>query len=320
MKIGSAIASGVLALAALGGCAHAPRPSGPPLELRFAPPPGMVQREQHIQRRAAEVDFPDGPRTRVVEVIESVTEERYEPLPGGGFRVTARILEESSARDGRRVESPLPLAGIPFVHTIDADGVFRSVERAEETLALLRSRLRNGPAKDLLEPTFTPEMLATRMQQAWEARFEGVCRTAIAPGQAIYRLDEQPLPVAGPVISVVEQLATGRVEDRFGESLELRLRLGGRRTSVAAAEGARALVRLLPGGTTALAENLTGEGERIVTAACHTTLEVVRLKGELRLNLDAARLMGAQGGFPERIRYQVDREVRRRPAAAPGAG
>lgn len=301
------------------GCAHSGpqiREDDPPVTLRFAPPPGMVLQERWSQRRSVQVDFPEG-RTSVVEVHSGLSEETYSPLPGGGFRVSSVAIRESTLRNGETVETPLSLVGIPFVHVVDAEGRFVRAEELTETIETMRKRLRSGPAREAVETLLEPEALRGRMEAAWNARFHAVCNRTFTPGDRFFVLDEQELPAGGPVVSVVEQLAKGRLEGRQGEAVELRLRFGGRRSPLAREPEARELLRELEDGAMALAERLEGEGERSVTAnGCQTIREIARLQGEIRLNVEAARASGAVG-LPERIRYRVDRDVRRGPPGSP---
>lgn len=300
-------------------CAHAGPPvreDDPPLAMRFAPPPGMVLHERWSQRRQVRVDFPEGVRTTVVEVHSGLTEETYTPLPGGGFRVSSVAIQENSIRNGERVPSPLPLQGIAFVHVVDDEGRFVRAEEITETLEAMRQRLRDGPARDVIEPLLEPDVLEKRMEAVWNARFHDVCNRTLPPGERFFVLDEQELPAGGSVVSVVEQTVLGQLDKPGGDGLEIRLRYGGRRSPLARDPEARALIRELDEGALSLAERLEGEGERIVSArTCQTVREVSRLKGEIRLNIEAARASGAVG-LPERIRYDVNREVRR---GAPGS-
>lgn len=299
----------------LGACARSGphiREDDPPVALRFAPPPGMVLQERWSQRRSVQVDFPEG-RTTVVEVHSGLSEETYTPLPGGGFRVSSVAIQANTLRNGEAVQAPLSLVGIPFVHVVDAEGRFVRAEELAETIEAMRKRLRSGPAREAVETLFEAETLRKQMEAAWNARFDQVCNRTLSPGDRFFVLDEQELPAGGPVVSVVEQLVKGRLEGRQGEAVELRLQFGGRRSPLARKPEARELLRGLEDGALALAERLEGEGERSVIAnGCQTVREIARLRGEIRLNMEAARASGAVG-LPERIRYRVDREVRRGP-------
>lgn len=301
----------VLSVAA---CAHSGpqvRENDPPLTLRFAPPPGMVLHERWSQRREVRVDFLDGPRSSVVEVHSGLTEETYKPLAGGGFRVTSVAIQESTTRNGEPIDSPLSLVGIPFVHVVDEEGRFVRAEELVETLDAMRKRLRSGPARDVIEPLLEIDTLRKTMEAAWNARFHNVCNVTVAPGDRFFVIDEQELPAGGPVVSVVEQLALGQLDSREGDAMEFRLRFGGRRSPLTRIPEARELIRHLDEGALALAERLEGEGERIVAGnSCQTIREVARIRGDIRLNVEAAQASGAVG-LPERIRYRVDREVQR---------
>lgn len=286
------------------------RPDDPPVEMRFAPPPGLVQYEKWIERRQVRVDFPDS-RSTVLEVHSGLTREDWEVLPSGGFRITSVALQQNTLRDGEPVESPLPHLGIPFVFEVDSQGNFVRAVNLEQSIEALRKRLRRGPARELLESMLDPPRWAGLLEQSWFSRFDKVCGTTLEPGSRSYLLFPQDLPAGGPILGVVQQEVLGGIDGPGGEAVEIGLQLGGRRSAIAREPEARRIIAELEQGALALAERLEGEGERIVSVnSCLTVREVIRLNGEIRLNVEEARASGAVG-LPERIRYRVDRRVSR---------
>lgn len=305
----------ILPLLAVTACAHAskaaPVNEGPPVEFRFAPPPGNVQREQYLQRRVAHIDFEGKKSTTAVDIIEGIVEERYQPLRGGGWRVSSTVLEENATRNGAPITSPLPMKGVTFTHRIDAQGNFVAPEDLFETLTELQNRVADKRLADIFERVLTIEALTAKMERAWTARFAGVCGETLQPGRLFFALDEQDLPVGGTMRSVVQQQYVGPIE---GETTAgMRLTFGGRGERLLRQPEARRVLDEAELSERLLAPSLKGEGERwIDPATCQTVREVARIKGELKLDRDAAKASG-MSGFPERIRYEIGRELRRAP-------
>lgn len=285
---------------------------GPAVQPTFAPPAGLVQQERYRQRRNAAVEFSEGDTQLVRDDVAGVSEERYEPLAGGGFRVTSVLVDEVAARNGLRIKPEASLAGISFTHLVDGAGRFVRSEGLDESIAEILGRLGDANARDAARALLTPAALEDRLRRAWKARFAHVCGEALSPGDSFVVVDEQEIPVAGAARGVVRQLVTGT-----RDVLALRLSLGGRGSPDVDEAQALGLLEQLPGGLAGLTETLRGEGERYVSVtSCQTTRERMALSGEVRLNPEAASPT-ALARFPTRITFEVEREVWRGPPGAP---
>lgn len=307
-----------VAASMLTGCASLPKPEvreGPPVEVAFRVPAGRVLIEQYVQRRQARVEFFEGDPQQVWEVLAGSIEERYEPLGRDGWRVVSTVVDETVLRNGERISSPLPLTGVALVHRIDAQGRFVAGEELEMTVAELHRRIRDDRLRELLEKVITVEWLQTRLEQTWTRRTQQVCGATLAPGDELFVSEDQELPVGGPVRALVRQTVLGTTGVRSHTAVELALTLGGGTSPLVELAGAASALDEVPGGVRGLTPKLEGKGERLVdVATCQTLREQVQMKGELRVNQEAARTSGATG-FPKRIRFEVTRELVR---AAPG--
>jgi hypothetical protein len=231
--------------------------------------------------------------------------------------VSSVLLSESAARNGLKVPVPADFSGIALVHVVDAQGAFVRMENADHAIEEMLGRVTEQNVRDALRAVLTPQALETRVKRGWELRFRDVCNRELAPAESFLMLDDQDIPVAGHAVSVVRETVTGISADAARDVLSIRLAFGGRGSADVAAAQAAGLFANVEGGTSALTEELTGEGERYVSPrTCQTTRERAKIDGEIRVNRAAAQASGMTS-FPTRIQFEVEREVvRETPAPA----
>lgn len=315
------LAIGWVAISGLGACASAGaaiRP-GPPTKLTFAPPPGMVLINRAVEIRLEYLDFPKGSSRNVRQENHATTEERYEPLPDGGFRVTTTLLEAISAKDNVVQPGGLSLVGIAIVHLIDKDGRFLGVENADEVLNTIRSRLTNPDMRRIVEPLLRPDYIAKPLEAAWRARFER-CGKTIAPGATSYAVDDQPVDEIGPIRTILQERALGVFSTGPRNGLEFELQVGDAQADFSHSPGALDALLPYPEGTRTLTADVKGTGKRLVDAnTCQVYNEELNITGEGNLNkrtIDPNRIT-----LPLKVRYVVHRQVlRMTPAEAQSMG
>jgi hypothetical protein len=303
--------SAIALVSLLIGCAHgesAVRP-GPPLHLRLAPPPGLAQLEILAQDRVSSVDYPGRDSAKVSEALRTVTREAWEPLRGGGYRITSTLVEESGARDGVPVAPAVPLAGVPFTFTIDAAGKFGEVEDVGDTLRAIREHVPSKQLREMLEPLLGPRQLVERLERAWRGRTEGLCNTDLTPGQVFYGIDRQELATGGPAVMLVRARVVGRHGKGLEPAVELALTYGGASSELAKDPAAAPALHGLAEGEL-VTDEVSGHGVKLVSLdTCQVLSEDATLTGAWKLNRAA---IGAAdpSSFPERIRFEVRRAYR----------
>lgn len=296
----------------LAGCRHVEpqvRP-GPPLHVRWGPPPGLAQLEIAKQERTSRVEYPEREAVEVKEVIRTSQRETYEPLKGGGFRVTAMLMDEDATRNGAPVASAVSLRGVAFVHRVDAEGRFTRTEDLPLTIRDIEARVTSKELRQLLEPLLTPELLAQRLELSWKRRTEGLCNTDLTPGAVTYGVDRQELPTGGPAVSLVRAKVVGATFVGTEAAVELSLTFGGASSKLAREPGALDVAVQL-GKDELLTESVEGHGTRFIAlGSCQALAEEATIEGAWRLN--KAALHGAEpAGFPEKIVFSVRRMARR---------
>lgn len=305
----------LVVLAACVAPQEAIRPA-PPETLTFAPPAGLSQLERWVERRAVKLHFPEREPVSLTEVHAGTTEEKYEPLPDGGFRVTSTVLDQGVTRNGQPVATPLALDGVPFVHRIDAQGRFVAAEQVADTAAELRERLTDKRFRDALEPLLTPEFVRDRLSSGWKSRVESICGKSIAPGDVEYGLERQELPVGPPVPLLVRQRALAFDNEGTVRVLVLGLASAGRRAPWVDEPAVQPLLDALEGGLGAIPEKLEGKGERLVSVgSCQVVRETMKVTGTVPVDRRSAEAAGMPG-LPEKLDFEVHREVVREPRVA----
>jgi hypothetical protein len=296
----------------LAACAHVEPVvrDGPPLHVGFGPPPGLAQLEIARQERTSEVRFAGKEPLQVREEIRTRQREAWKPLKGGGWRLTAMLLDEEATRDGVPVGSAVPLRGVPFVQRVDADGRFVAAEDVSETVQAIEALTPSRELRRMLEPLLTSALLSERMETAWRRRTEGLCGLDFVPGAVSYGIDRQELAVGGPALSLVRARVLGQAFDGTLPVMELELAFAGADSPMTREVGAGAVLgELLPAET--LATHATGHGRRLVSlASCQVVAEEAELDGEWTARKDAAENVEA-GAVPQRIRFHVRRAARR---------
>jgi hypothetical protein len=305
-------------IGAAAGCVAAEeaiRP-GPPETLVFAPPPGLAQLERWVERRAVKLYFPDQQPVSVVDVLAGTTEEKYEPLPQGGFRVTSTVLDQGLTRNGTALPSPLPLEGVPLVHIVDAQGRFVSAVDAAGTALELQGRLRDKRMRQALEPLLTPEFVRERIAAGWRARVESICGKSQSPGDAAYGLESQELPIGPPVPMLVRRRALGFDTDGTSRVLTLGLTFAGRQAPWVGEPAVKKILDSLEDGLGTLPAEIAGQGERLMSVStCQVVRETTQVRGTVPVDRRAAQAAGVPG-LPEKLEFEVHREVVREPRAA----
>ena len=298
------------------GCAHAPATApASPVRIGFSAPRGGAQLELVSQDRLSRVQFPGRDAQVVRESVRSAQQELWRPLPDGGWRITRTQLDESAARDGQPVASAVPLTGVPFVHRIDDQGRFVAAEELAESIRAVEDRVPSRELRRMLTPLLTPEMLTSRIAEDWARRTAGLCNTTLMSGQRVVALDFQPLPVAGPAVTLARiEVASVRQQEGVGDVVELRITFGGLKDSIAAEAGAAEALAGLP-ETVVVAEHASGTGRRLVALdSCRVIDESASIEGHWSLKPAAAALLRQSGGeaaVPERISFEVRRSARR---------
>jgi len=298
------------------GCAHtAPQLAERPIQIGFGSPRGGAQLELVSQDRLSRVQFPGRDAQVVRETVRSAQQELWRPLPDGGWRITRTQLDESAARDGQPVASAVPLTGVPFVHRIDDQGRFVAAEELPESIRAVEERVPSRELRRMLTPLLTPEMLTDRIAEDWTRRTAGLCNTTLMSGQRVVALDVQPLPVAGPAVTLARVVVSGvRPQEGVGDVVELLVTFGGLKDAIATEPGAAEALAGLP-ETVVVAEHAAGTGRRLVALdSCRVVEESARVEGYWSLKPAAAALLRQSGGeaaVPERISFDVRRSARR---------
>lgn len=290
---------------------------GPAVTPTFSAPAGLTFEESWTQKRAVEVSFDGGDDRSVNEELSGLVVERWLPQRDGSFRIVSELRSESTRRDGVRVPTALPLAGVTFAHQASRDGAFLGVRDVAETLAELRERATDDRLRRMIEPLLTEEVLEKRARLSWSSRFDGVCGVALAPGDHSWSIDEQELSAGGPARTIVRRTVIGETTLRGRRVVELALEFGGLDSALAREEGARATLEAFE-GTRRLTPGVKGTGVRYVAVqGCHTLLERIHLTGKVPLDTAGPRAAGLSG-YPERVRFDVERSVERRLPGEPG--
>lgn len=287
---------------------------GPPEAITFGPPAGRALVERWVERRAVQLSFPDRPDQMVVEIHAGITEERWQPLPDGGFRIVSVVREQGSSRNGVPLPLPVPIQGVEFAHRVDAEGRLVAVEDPVGTAFELQERIREQRAREMLEALFTPEFVTQRITQGWEARTAGLCNVELAPGAATDGVLVQELPTSPPLALLVRERLLGFEDGPDGRVAVFGSRLAGRNARWIDDASVQPLLDGLPEGKGSLAPRAEGRGTRLVsTRTCLVTRESSTVRGTVPVDRKAAEAQGLQN-FPDRIEFRIDREVTREPA------
>jgi len=321
MKIWRAVALAATFTAACSGIQERPVRPGPSVPLTFSPPPGLVLINRGAEVRTESLMFPKGGQITVRQDAEAVTEERYEPLSDGGWRVKTTLLKHVSMMDGKVVPDQLSLVGITIVHKVDAHGGFVGVENAKEALDAIYKRLTTAQMRHEFEPMLTPEFISGPLERDWRARFDSTCGHELKPGDVLYSIDVQPVEELAPVRTLVRARVLGSLPDATKPGIELELEYGGRSADFVRSPGAVDALLTFPDGALSLTDHVSGEGRRVYDPrTCQAVSEESSLKGEARLNEQAAKSVRSIG-LPFRVGYEVHRQLLRlSPLEARGLG
>jgi hypothetical protein len=280
----------------------------------------MVLINRAVEVRIESLDFPKGPPRVVRQESHASTEERYEPLPDGGFRIRTTLLEAISSKDNILLPDRVSLTGITIIHRVDKEGHFIEVENVDEVLEAIRARLTTPDVRRLVEPLLTRPYISRPLEAAWRQRFERVCGKPMAPGNVTYAVDDQPVDEIGPIRSIVREVALGQVKTGSRNAMEINLEFGGRDVDFTHSPGA--LDALLPyaEGLDALSTGVKGSGTRLVDVSnCQIYNDEVNILGEGRLNKRSVETQSML--LPLKVRYEVHRQVlRMTPAEAQALG
>jgi hypothetical protein len=299
-------------LVGLAACAHVEPVvrEGPPFHVGFGPPPGLAQLEIARQERTSEVRFAGKDPVKVREEIRTRQREAWKPVKGGGWRLTAMLLDEEATRDGVPMGSAVPLRGVPFTHRIDADGRFVTAEDVRETVQTIEALTPSKELRRMLEPLLTPSLVAGRMEASWRRRTEGLCGRDFVPGAVFFGIDRQELPVGGPALSLVRAQVLGQAFDGTLAVMELSLTFAGADAPMTREAGAGAVLGEL-GPNETLATHADGHGRRLVAlSSCQVVAEESEVDGQWTARPDAAESVEA-GAVPKSIRFHVRRAARR---------
>jgi hypothetical protein len=278
----------------------------------FNAPPGMSQSAHSDLERTSVLRFTDksGEGTTIRQVEDA--QERFEPLPDGGFRVTSTLLKQLLTRDGQQITPPVTTVGLSLVFRVNAQGQFVALENADEIIGTLRERAIDSAQRKLLDATLTPELLEAIPKAGWYERHEPYCGRTFSPGDVRYTVAnfELPLPARAPVRAFVKHQVLG--ETTFGVTpvMEVHLTFVGGDSKLARSDEAQKFLETLPPGERALTATLEGEGRRLISlSTCEVIEDNFDLDGSIKLPPGDASIPKAV--LPTSVQFKVRQQLGR---------
>jgi hypothetical protein len=189
----------------------------PPLRLDFRPPVDVALVEtvrSSLQRGSA-------PQARAAEMT---TVSRFTP-EAGGWRLTQRVTQARTLREGKMVETPVDelLSRFSLQVRLAEDGTFVGVLEPGAARAAIRQMGLAEPVVVELERLLAPEAVEARTRREWELKYGGLYGRALEEGQKSYGVGTVALE-GREVTYLLERTFAGMVLTEHGEAVVLALR------------------------------------------------------------------------------------------------
>jgi hypothetical protein len=156
--------------------------------------------------------------------VELTTDSRF-TSEQGGWRLTQRVTQVSTTREGALVETPVDdiLLRLSMQVRLATDGTFVDLLNPEAVEAALQEVLPEGSKAEALERFFHPEAVEARARREWELKYGGLYGRGLEEGQKSWTVGTVTLGER-EVTYLLERTFTGTLLTEHGEAVTFALR------------------------------------------------------------------------------------------------